>query len=375
MNRSTRFVGLDTSKAHIAVAIAESGREPARYWGTIPNTPEAVRQLFSQLGPTETLQVCYEAGPTGYGLYRQLTAAGIACTVVAPALMPRRPGDRVKTDRRDALRLAELFRAGELQGVWVPTAEDEALRDLVRAREDAVADRLRARHQLSKFLLRRGVQPPAGVRPWSAAYRRWLDGLSWTGPSAVVFRESVHTLDEIAARIQRLEQAIREAAATHPQATVIQALQALRGVQLITAVTVVSEVGSFARFRRAGQVMGYAGLVPREYSSGTRQWRGGITKTGNAHLRRVVVEAAWAYRHPAALKATLRARQAGQPPEVQDIAWRAQVRLHQKWERLIHRGKGGGVATAAVARELLGFMWAVAQAVEGGADVTETSVA
>ncbi len=260
--------------------------------------------------------------------------------------------------------------------MWVPTAEDEALRDLVRARADAVADRLRARHQLSKFLLRRGVQAPAGVRPWSAAYRRWWDALRWTGPSAVVFREYVHALDEITARIQRLEQAIREAAATHPQAPVIQALQALRGVQLITAVTVVSEVGSCGRLRRAGHVMGYAGLVPREYSSGARPWRGGITKTGHAHLRRVV-EAAWAYRHPAALKATLRARQVGQPPRVQDIAWQAQVRLHQKWERLIHRGKGGGVATAAVARELLGFMWAVARAVEveGGPDVMETSAA
>ncbi len=259
--------------------------------------------------------------------------------------------------------------------MWVPTAEDEALRDWVRARDEAVADRWRARHQLSKFLLRRGVQPPAGVRPWSAASRRWLDALRWTGPSAVVFREYVHTLDEITARIQRLEQAIREAAATHPQATVIQALQALRGVQLITAVTVVSAGGSFARFRRAGHVMGYAGLVPREYSSGARPWRGGITKTGNAHLRRVVVEAAWAYRHPAALKATRRARPVGQPPRVQDIAWQAQVRLHPKGERLIHRGKGGGVATAAVARELLGFLGAVARAVEGGADVTETSAA
>ena len=194
-------------------------------------------------------------------------------------------------------------------------------------------------------------------------------------PAASCFGRSLHTLDEITARIQRLEQAITDAAATSPQAPVIQALPALRGVKLVTAVTVVSEVGSFARFRRAGQVMGYAGLVPREYSSGARPWRGGITKTGNAHLRRVVVEAAWAYRHPAALTATLRARQVGQSPVVQAIAWRAQVRLHQKWERLIHRGKGGGVATAAVARELLGFMWAVARAVEGGADVKDTSAA
>ncbi len=189
MDGSTRFVGFDTSKASIAVAIADSGREPARYWGTIPNTPEAVRQLLAQLGSAGSLQVCYEAGPTGYGLYRPLIAAGIAGTVVAPALMPRRPGDRVKTDRRDALRLAELFRAGELPAVWVPTAEDEALRDLVRAREDAVADRLRARHHLSKFLLRREVHPPAGVRAWSVAHRRWLDALPWTGPRGVVFRE------------------------------------------------------------------------------------------------------------------------------------------------------------------------------------------
>ncbi len=375
MDRSTRFVGFDTSKASIAVAIAESGRDPARYWGAIPNTPEAVRHLLGQLGPAGSLQVCYEAGPTGYGLYRQLTAVGIACTVVAPALMPRRPGDRVKTDRRDALRLAELFRAGELPAVWVPTAEDEALRDVVRAREDAVVERLRARHRLSKFLLRRDVRPPAGVRAWSAAHRRWLDALSWTGPSGVVFREYLHTLDEITARIQRLEQAIADAAATSPRAPVIRALQALRGVKLVTAATVVSEIGTFSRFQRAGQVMGYGGLVPREYSSGASQWRGRITKTGDAHLRRVAVEAAWAYRHPAALKATLRARQVGQPPEVQDIAWRAQVRLHQKWERLIHRGKGGGVATVAVARELLGFMWAIACVVEKDGTADRTSVA
>ncbi len=364
MDRITRFVGLDTSKDSIAVGIADDGRERGRHWGAIENAPEKVRRLMENLGPKEELLVCYEAGPTGYGLYRQLTRMGIRCIVVAPALIPKRPGDRVKTDRRDAVRLAELLRAGELTAVWVPGEEDEALRDLVRAREDAVADRLRARHRLSKFLLRHDLRPPMKTRAWSVAHRNWLDRLQLEGATGAVFREYLHAIDEISGRIERLESEIHEVATQSTRAPVIHALQALRGVQEVTAATLVAEVGEFSRFRHPAQIMAYAGLVPREYSSGSSRWQGGITKTGNAHLRRIAIEAAWAYRHKPSLKVTLRKRQEGQSAQVRDISWRAQVRLHKKYIGLIMRGKGGGVAMAAVARELLGFAWAIACAVE-----------
>lgn len=364
MNGTTRFVGLDVSKASIAVAIADSGRERARYWGSIAYAAEKVRQLMHNLGPAEELLVCYEAGPTGYGLQRQLTRLGIQCIVVAPSLIPKRPGERVKTDRRDAVRLAELLRAGELTPVWVPGDADEALRDLVRAREDGKIDHLKARHRLSKFLLRHDVRPPTGVRAWSVAHRKWLDGLRLEGATGIVFREYLHAIDEIAGRIARLEAEIHLAATQSVHTPVIQALQALRGVQEVTAATLVAEVGEFSRFRHPSQLMAYAGLVPQEYSSGAGRWQGGITKTGNAHLRRIVVESAWAYRHKPSLKGPLRKRQEGQDVQVRDIAWRAQDRLHKKYIRLIMRGKGGGVSAAAVARELLGFIWAIACVVE-----------
>src|SRR5690606_12142385 len=224
----------------------------------------------------------------------------------------------VKTDRRDAVRLAELLRAGELTPVWVPGEEDEALRDLVRAREDAKQDLLRARHRLSKFLLRHGIRPPQGVRRWSRRYREWLEGLELGQPVLQrVLREYVHAIAEIEERLKRLEAEIHEQARSSVHAPVIQALQALRGVGEVVAVTAVAEVGSFLRFARARQLMAYAGIVPSEYSSGARRRRGAITKTGNAHLRRVLVEAAWSYRHPPALKAKIRQRYEGQPPEVQ----------------------------------------------------------
>ena len=365
MKDITKFVGLDVHKDTIAVGVADRDGGRGRYWGTIPHRPEAVRKLMEQLGPKEQLLVCYEAGPTGYGLQRLLVSLGIACIVVAPGLTPTRPADRVKTDRRDAVRLAELLRAGELTPVWVPHEEDEALRDLVRAREDAKQDLLRARHRLSKFLLRHGIRPPEGVRRWSRRYREWLEGLQLGHPVLQrVLREYVHTIDEIEERLKRLEAEIHEQATASVYAPVIQALQALRGVGEVVAVTAVAEVGSFLRFARARQLMAYAGLVPSEYSSGARRRRGAITKTGNAHLRRVLVEAAWSYRHPPALKAKIRARYEGQPPEVQRIAWKAQERLCRRYRRMVARGKPHAVAVTAVARELLGFIWAIACWVE-----------
>ena len=233
--RATRFIGLDVSKQTIAVAVADQGREKARYYGGVENSPEKVRHLMHNLGPTEELLVCYEAGPTGYGLYRQLTRMGIACMVVAPSLIPQRVGDRVKTDRRDSLRLAELLRVGELTPVWVPGEGDEALRDLVRAREDAIIDRLRARHRLSKFLLRYDLRPLGKMKAWTIAHRAWLDTLHLEGPRGADLREYLHAIDEIQGRIVRLETEIHQVAETCERAPVIRALQAMRGVQEITA--------------------------------------------------------------------------------------------------------------------------------------------
>lgn len=364
MDCTTKFIGFDVSKESISVGIADEGREKARYWGSIKNTPEKVRHLMEHLGPKETLFVCYEAGPTGYGLYRQLKRMGISCIVVAPSLIPRRPGDRVKTDRRDAQRLAELLRAGELIPIWVPGKEDEDLRDLVRAREDAKVDHLRARHRLSKWLLKHDLRRPEKTRAWSSAHRQWLDSLKLEGSSALVFQEYLHAIDEIEGRIARLDAEIHKAGTESVHAPVIQALQTLRGVAEVTAATVVAEVGSFSRFRHPAQLMSYAGLVPKEYSSGSARWQGGITKVGNAHLRRVIVEAAWSYRHRPSLKGAMKKRQEGQSAEVRNIAWQAQHRLHHKYMHLTMRGKGGGVTAAAVARELLGFMWAIGQVAE-----------
>jgi len=364
MDGSTRFVGLDVSKAKVAIAFADAGVDAAQFVGTIANTPEKIRQAVSNLGAPQRLQVCYEAGPTGYGIYRLLGRMGVACTVIAPTLTPHRPGDRVKTDRRDALDLARLHRAGALTAVWVPGEEDETLRDLVRAREDAKVDQLRARHRLSKFLLRHDLHPPTALPAWSKKHRQWLESLKLDGSAGVIFREYLYAIDEIVARVARLEAAIHHAATDSPHAPVIQALQTLRGVAEVTATTIVAEVGCFSRFRSPRQLMAYTGLVPREYSSGAGRWQGGITRTGNAHLRRVVIESSWAYRHRPAVGLQLRRRQEGQSAEVCAISWRAQHRLHEKFMRLTMRGKGGGVASAAVAREFLGFAWAIGRSIE-----------
>ena len=371
MNDSTKFVGMDVSKEKIAVAHPpsagprDSGGEPARYWGEIPNQVEYIRKLIGRLSEIGKLQVCYEAGATGYMLERQLVSMGVACVVVAPSLVPKQPGNRVKTDRRDALRLAELFRAGELTPVWVPGEEGEALRDLVRAREDAKEDLLRAKHRLLKLLLRHGMHEPLGIRSWSPKYRAWLKGLLFdSGALQTAFDEYRLSIEEIEGRVQRLESEIHEQAEKSVHAPVIKALETFRGIKEIGATTMVAEVGSFLRFKKAPQVMGYSGTVPSEYSSGAETRRGKITKTGNNHLRRILIECAWSYRYPASRSEAIKKRQEGQPASVQAIAWKAQVRLCKKYRRLISKGKSGQVAVTAVARELLGFIWAAACEVE-----------
>jgi len=321
--------------------------------------------MVRKLGPASPLRACYEAGPTGYVLYWQLTALGVPCEVVAPTLVPVKAGDRVKTDRRDAERLARSYRAGDLTPVWVPDAAHEALRDLVRAREDAKQDQLRARHRLSKFLLRHGQRPPETVKKsWSQRYMAWIQSEVHFDPPALeaTLRDYVHEVTHAAERIQRLERAIEEAMAQAPPAmqAVVGALQALRGVAQITAVSIVSELGSLSRFPNPRQLMGYSGLVSSEHSSGNRIQRGGITKTGNAHLRRVIIEAAWAYRHRPWIGGSLRKRQQGLDQVITDIAWKAQCRLHHRYKKLAARGKSNPQIVTAVGRELLGFVWAIA---------------
>jgi transposase len=371
---NVRFIGLDVHAETIAVAVAEPHGD-VRSLGTIPNRPESIRKLMKKLGPAAHLRVCYEAGPTGYVVYWQLTTLGVKCEVVAPTLVPVKAGDRVKTDRRDALKLARSYRAGDLTPVWVPDAAHEALRDLVRAREAAKKDQLRARHRLGKFLLRHGRRPPTAMHAWTQAYLAWVK-------SAVHFDHAtqeatlldyIHEVEHVADRITRLEGAITAAVETAPihMLAVIEALQALRGIALVSAVTIASEVGELSRFTKPRQLMGYSGAVASEHSSGERTRRGGITKAGNAHLRRVVVEAAWAYRHRPAVGPTLRKRQAPVSPEVKEIAWKAQHRLHARYRALTARGKCKQQAVTAIGRELLGFIWAIGVHVESTIDRTK----
>jgi transposase len=371
MKDTIKYVGLDVSKEKIAVAIADEGREEPRYLGMISNTPESVRKLVNKLGEKDNLRFCYEAGPTGYELYRLFLSLGIECEVIAPSLIPKKPGDRVKTDRRDALNLAKLFRSGELTPIYVPTEDDEALRDLVRAREDAKEDELRAKHQLTKFLLRHEIHPPTGVRKWTYKYREWLNTLKFErSASRIVFQEYLHHLQEIELRIKRLEEEIQFQATEGFHAPMIQALQTLRGVAVITATSLVAEIGSFKRFASPKKLMSYTGLIPSENSSGETRRQGNITKTGNRHVRRLLVEAAWSYRFQPALKGELKRRQEGQLPCVQAISWKAQNRLHKKYFRLLSKGKVAGKAVTAVARELAGFIWAITQEIENNSNVS-----
>jgi transposase len=324
------FIGLDVHAETIAVAVAEPGGE-VRSFGVIPNRLESVRKMIGKLGSAGTLKCCYEAGPTGYVLYWQLVQMGVACEVIAPTLVPVKSGDRVKTDRRDAEKLARCYRAGELTAVWVPDAAHEALRDLVRAREAAKKDQLRHRHRLGKFLLRHGKRPTEAGQAWTKKYLNWI---------------RIHARFDQPAK---LEPAIDEAVAqaTPEIRAVIEALQAWRGVAQTTAATVVCELGSLARFPSPRQLMGYSGLVSREHSSGNRVQRGAITKTGNAHLRRVLVESAWTYQH--------------------------RPRLHKRFTALAARGKARGQIVTALARELLGFMWAIAVHTESQFKMTKAA--
>jgi len=364
MSKRTRYLGLDAHKVTIEVAIfGEHG--PCEEHGQIRNEPGSVGKLIRRLsGPDTRLVAAYEAGPTGYALHRQLTALGVDCMVVAPSLIPTRPGDRVKTDRRDSEKLGRLLRSGDLTAVWVPDEVHEALRNLVRARADAQVDLVRAKHRLSKFLLRQGAAAPAGVHAWSARWESWLNVVAFRHrPDQFVFEDYRATVRSAEHRVKRLEAELREVAKDSRHAPLIAALQAIRGVAFLSAVTIVAEVGDPRRFPTARHFMAYAGLVPTEHSSGASRHRGHITKTGNALLRHVLGESAHHCWRPPRVSYALRARQRDLSPAVVEAAWNAQQRLHLRYRHLSAR-LGRPKAITAVARELAGFVWGISQLVE-----------
>jgi transposase len=343
------YVGLDVHKETITVALAEAGqRGEVRERGTIENTPAALKSLTAKLvAGRNDLRFCYEAGPCGYGIHRQLTAAGHDCIVVAPSLIPRKPGDRIKTDRRDAINLAKLHRAGELTAVWVPDAAHEAIRDLVRARQAAVRTVRQARQQLSGFLLRHGrhYHRPA----WTLMHRRWLAGLKFEHAiHHIVLEDCIATIEAATARRDRLEAHIEAALPDWFLAPVVRALQALRGVALVAAATLVAELGDITRFDNPRQLMAYLGLVPSEHSSGGKRRQGGLTKAGNGAARRVLIEAAWSYRFPARISREQLLRQESLAKPIRDTAWKAQERLCRRYRHLARIGKLPTVRTAAV---------------------------
>ena len=361
MTHRVVYVGLDVHKETIAVAVAH-GDPPAHveHLGEIANRPEAIERLMQRLRARYELQVCYEAGPCGYAVYRQLRGLRVRCDVVAPSLVPQRPGDRVKTDRRDAMKLARLHRSGELTPVWVPDAAHEALRNLTRLRAAAHHDQTRARHRLSKCLLRSGCVAPADAKPWTQRFLAWARSVVLPHLlDARVRDDYFNQVEHHRQRIEDLDRLIVEAAATSPLAKRIAALCTMRGVSTITATTLVAEWGEIGRFASPKQLMAYAGLVPSESSSGGSVQRGRITKTGSGYLRRVLVEAAFAYRHRPLLGGTLKRRQQGQPDGVRRIAWKAQQRLHRLYCRLLARDKRHQKVVVAVAREMVGFLWAI----------------
>ncbi len=364
MKECIKYVGLDVHKETIAVSIAEAGGGEVRYFGEIANTPEAVAKLARQLNKGATrLSFCYEAGACGYGVYRQLRELKHDCMVVAPSLIPKKAGDRVKTDRRDSLSLARLHRSHELTAVWVPEGAQEALRDLTRAREDMKHLQRQAKQRLLAFLLRHGKRYSGKTR-WTQEHARWLEAVKFDHPiQQIVFQEYVDTVKALILRVAGFDKHIESASRESVFWPVIEALMALRGVNLLTATTVVAEIGDLRRFAGAPQLMAYLGVVPSEHSSGGKRSRGGITKTGNGHVRRVLVEAAWTYRHPARKSAVLQRRAERTPEAIQAIAWKAQQRLCGRYRRLEGKGKLKVQVCTAIARELAGFIWAIAQAV------------
>jgi transposase len=365
MVKSITYVGLDVHKKTIDIAFADDVRESeVRYYGTIngdlASLDKAIRKLVSR---GTALSFVYEAGPCGYEIYRHLRGQGHDCTVVAPSLIPRKSGDRIKNDRRDAEMLARLQRAGELTPVYVPSLEDEAMRDLCRARVDSKSAERKARQQLGAFLLRSGFRYSGKTR-WSKAHWNWISCIKMKHPAQqVTLQEYIDAVRSCSERVERMTEQIRQLAEHWRMRPVVEAIQALRGVSLIVATTTVAELGDLTRFDNPRKLMAYLGLVPSEHSSGATVRRGGITKTGNGHARRMLVEAAWSYRLPARVSRRLHERQRNLPEAIWKIAWKAQLRLCARYQRLIARGKRSQVVITAIARELSAFIWAIAKEV------------
>jgi len=367
MDQDITVVGLDVHKETVVAAILPSTATRPSETLTIQNCPKAIERLVRRVAAVGRVVFVHEAGPCGYQVQRQITAMGKKCAVIAPGLTPVRPGDRVKTDRRDAEKLARLYRAGEMTEIYVPTCVEEAGRDLVRAREDALEDRLRARHRVSKFLLRQG-RVYRETKAWGVAHRAWLrrQQFEWP-PLQQTFEGNLRALEEAQARLESLEQQVLEFAQSGPYRTAVSYFRSLKGVDTLGALTLAVETLDFRRFERAAANMSLTGLVSSERSSGPKERRGGITKAGNAHLRRILAEAAWSCRLKNTVGPQLAERCRGCPPEVVQIARKAQDRLHRKFWRLVSRGKPSQVAAVAVARELAGFVWAIAQRVPAAA--------
>jgi transposase len=364
MNKTVHYIGLDVHKETIAVAIAPGNSAEVRQYGIIGGTLDAVDKLVKKLAQENVeLRFVYEAGPCGYVIYRHLKSKGIDCAVVSPSLIPRKASDRVKTDRRDAEQLARLFRAGELTAIHVPDQEDEAIRDLIRARTTAVCDQRQARHRLKGFLLRHGFRY-TGKSSWTPAHKRYLSGLLLPQPAQqIVFQECIHAINDATERLERLTQAMEDALPGWKWEPVVRALMSLRGVQVLTAMTLVAEAGDMSRFDEPRSLMNFFGLTSSEHSSGGKRVQGGITKCGNSHCRRVLSEAAWHYRLKPLVSQAMQKRQENQSKEVRLIAWKAQQRLHKRFKQLGARKKSV-VAATAIARELTGFVWAIACAVK-----------
>jgi transposase len=365
VSKIVKYVGLDVHKDSITIAIADEGRDGnVRLYGKIHNDlgqiDKVMRKLISKNGE---LRCAYEAGPCGYTIYRHLKRQGIDCVVVAPALIPKKAGDRVKNDRRDATNLATLHRSGDLTPVYVPDETDEALRDLVRTRKDISIAMRKVKQQINAFVLRHGLSYP-GKTKWSKAHLNWLKELKMLHPAQqIALTEYLDTVENHEARIERLKKAILASCQAWRLLPVVEALQALRGVSMLSAVSLIAELGDLTRFDKPAQLMAYMGLVPSEHSSGPVVKRGPITKTGNTHARRTLIESAQAYRLPARKSRVIRKRQEGLPENISEIAWNAQLRLCHRYRRMIARGKNHNVVVTAIARELAGFIWAIARAV------------
>lgn len=358
-----KYVGLDTHKQSITIAIADEKRDgEVVTYGSIPNTFEAVGKFIrKQVSKNRELRCVYEAGPTGFGLCRFLRGNGIDCIVVAPSMIPKKDGDRIKTDRRDACNLARLHRSGELQEIYVPTREDEAMRDLIRSRDDARHASRKAKQRLQSFLLRHG-KIYSGKTNWSQPHFNWLAEIKMDHPAQqIAFQEYITAIHETTNRISRLDKEISTLCKEWKQAPLVTAIQSLRGVAELTAATIVAELGNLERFSNPKQLMAYLGLVPSVYSTGTSTKHGGITKTGNGFVRRALVEASWTYRLPARMTKHLLKRNHGLPSAIKDIAWKAQLRLCSRFRRLRAKGKPTQVVTTAIARELIAFVWAISR--------------